>query len=233
MKHQDYYPTRQADQVLWLENFANKINGYAAALGLDPATTVADIIKDCRWIMYVIGTWLTPARAHSLACTQAAKQAQSGTGGLLVLPVFTAPALPAGVVPRNEGALVRIFDLVAEIKENDGCTDAMCSDLRIIGAAAGAPDFDTLAPDLTATVAGGVVKLGWGWQGYGKWLDQCEIQVDRGSGWQVLTFDTTPDYNDTTPYPAALTQWKYRAIYRVDDAQAGQWSPVVSVNVGG
>ena len=33
----------------------------------------------------------------------------------------------------------------------------------------------------------------------------------------VLTYDTTPGYTDTTPFPATLTKWKYRAIYRVDD----------------
>lgn len=31
---QRYFPTRYADQVIWLENFRNKIGGYAAALGL-------------------------------------------------------------------------------------------------------------------------------------------------------------------------------------------------------
>jgi len=79
------------------------------------------------------------------------------------------------------------------------------------------------------------VQLGRGWQGYGKFLDQCEIQVDRadGKGWAILTFDTTTNYTDTIPFPTALTKWKYRAIYRVDDAPVGQWSAEVSVNVGG
>ena len=235
MKHQSYYPTRHADQVQWLENFVAKIGGYASALGLDPATTVADIIKDARWVMYIIGPWLTAVRAYNLACTQAAKQGQTGAGGLLVLPVFVPPPLPAGVVPRDEGALLRIFDLVAEIKENDACTDAMCADLRLLGPEDGPPDFATLAPELTAGLSGGGVQIGWGWQGYGRYLDQCEIHVDRadGKGFVVLTFDTTPGYTDNHPHPATLTQWKYRAIYRVDDAQAGQWSAVVAVNVGG
>jgi hypothetical protein len=233
MKHQAYYPSRYAEQVQWLENFIAKISGYATALGLDPAV-VADIIKDARWVMYVIGPWLTANRAHNLACTQAAKQAQTGTGGMLTLPVFTAPALPAGTVPRDEGSLTRIFDLVAEIKENNGCTDAMCSDLRIVGAESSGPDFATLAPELTVEITGNTVKLGWGWQGYRQWLDQCEIQVDRsdGKGWVILTFDTTPNYVDSHPFPSALAQWKYRAIYRVDDVQVGQWSPVVTLNVG-
>src|SRR5438270_12807783 len=37
MKRNAYYPSRIADQILWLENFRNKIAGYIAALGLDSA----------------------------------------------------------------------------------------------------------------------------------------------------------------------------------------------------
>ena len=32
---------------------------------------------------------------------------------------------------------------------------------------------------------------------------------------------------------APLTRWKYRAIYRVGDAQVGIWSAVAEVVVGG
>jgi len=232
MKHQAYYPTRSAEQVQWLENFAAKIGGYAAALALD-AAVVTDIIKDARWVMYVIGPWITAVRAWNLACTQAAKEAQTGTGGMVALPVFTAPALPAGTVACAEGALNRLFDLVAEIKENNGCGEAMCADLRLMGPESGAPDYALLAPELTLEINGNAVQIGWGWLGFGKWLDQCEIQVDRGQGWGLLTFDTTPGYTDTHAQPAAVTTWKYRAIFRVDDAQVGQWSAVVSIAVGG
>ncbi len=124
---------------------------------------------------------------------------------------------------------------LAAIKEIDTCGESLCTDLRIVGPESGPPDFDVLAPLLTLVLSGNAVKIGWGWQGFGKHLDQCEIQVDRadGKGWQVLTFDTTPGYTDTTAHPTALTQWKYRAIYRVDDEQVGQWSAEASIAVGG
>ena len=62
-----------------------------------------------------------------------------------------------------------------------------------------------------------------------------EIQVNRGDGkgWVFLTFDTTPNYTDTAPLPATLAKWKYRAIYRVGDAQVGVWSNTVEITVGG
>jgi hypothetical protein len=88
---------------------------------------------------------------------------------------------------------------------------------------------------ITATVSGTHVDRNWKWQGYRKFIDQLEIQVDRadGRGFMVLTFDTTPGYNDTAAFPATPTQWKYRAIYRVNDMQVGLWSATVSVMVRG
>jgi len=61
-----------------------------------------------------------------------------------------------------------------------------------------------------------------------------ELQVDRsdGKGYVNLTFDTTPGFTDLTPFPATPTKWTYRAIYRLDEAQVGQWSSPVSIMVG-
>ncbi len=232
MKRQNYYPTRQADQAVWLENFRLKLALYAAALGISPAR-LADIVADSRWLVYLLVSWLESVRTHGKAATSALEQAQSGEGAL-TLPGFTQPPLPVDVVARPAGALLRIFDLIAEIKEADACTDPMCLDLGILGATETAPDLMTLSPELTAIVTAAGVQIGWGWQGWVKFLDQCEIQVDRadGKGWVILTFDTTPGYLDTTPFPATLTKWKYRAIYRIDDAQVGQWSAEASVTVG-
>ena len=233
MTRQNYFPTRQADQAVWLENFRLKLALHAAALGL-AAPRVADIVADARWLVYLLLSWLESVRTHGKAATSTLLQAMTG-GGPLSLPVHTQPTLPDGVVARPAGALTRIFDLVAELKENDACTDTICIELGIVGAAEAAPDLMTARPDITAILSAAGVQLGWGWQGLGKHLDQCEIQVDRGDGkgWVVLTFDTTPGYLDTAPFPTALTKWKYRAIYRVDDHQVGLWSAEVSVNVGG
>jgi hypothetical protein len=66
-------------------------------------------------------------------------------------------------------------------------------------------------------------------------LESCEILVDRADtkGFVPLTIDTTPNYVDTHEFPTAKAIWTYKAIYRADDAQVGQWSQPVSVTVGG
>lgn len=97
------------------------------------------------------------------------------------------------------------------------------------------PGFQILSPRhkrIKAKVVGGKVEIDWGWDGLSAFLDQLEIQVDRGSGWAVLTYDTTPGYTDTAAHPATPTKWKYRAIWRVDDQQVGIWSAEVCVIVG-
>ena len=83
--------------------------------------------------------------------------------------------------------------------------------------------------------AGNHVLIKWGWGGHEVFLDLCELQVDRGDGkaFVLLTYDTTPGYTDTQPFPAVPAKWTYRAIYRVGDSQVGQWSSPVSVTVGG
>jgi hypothetical protein len=236
MKLQRWYPLRSTDQVGWLDNFAAKLAGHAAALGLT-APQVAAAIADARWLIYVLGSWLPAVRAWQQACTQAGAAAEGGTGGTLTLPAFTAPPLPGAagalpaVVPVAEGALDRIIALVVAGKRD--ASAVVAEDLRFVGPEDPGPDYDIFGPKLGVKKTPTGIELDWDWQGQSRFLDGCEIEVDRGTGWTLLTIDTTPDYKDTTPHPATLTRWRYRAIYRVEDARVGQWSAAVEVAVGG
>lgn len=235
MKRNSYYPVRQADQILWLGNFAGKLPALATTLGLTTAQVTA-IIADCNWLIYVLQSWLPAGRSWALATTDSATEAQTGVGAVpMVLPVFTAPALPAGVAAVNPGALTRIFALVQAIKDSGKCSETNATNLGIIGSAQTGPDLTTIQPIISAVVSGNHVEIKWGWGGHGAYLDSCEIQVDRGDGhgFVLLTIDTTPGYTDTQPFPATFSKWTYRAAYRVNDQQVGLWSAPVSVTVPG
>lgn len=232
MKVQAYFPSRVADQILWLEKFRNKLAGHAPTLGITVARCDA-AVADAHWLVYVLGSWLPAVRSWQLSCTEAAKAARIGTApGNLVLPVFTPPPVPAGVTPQPEGGLLRIFDIVAELKESNTYSVPIGMDLGVVGSGKTPPDFATLKPALKVRVVGTKVEIDWNWGGFSEFLDQCEIQVDRGTGWQVLTYDSTPGYTDTTAHPSPPTKWKYRAIYRVNDEPVGLWSDEVMVTVG-
>jgi len=232
MKRNSYYPSRNGDRVAWHSNFRNKLPGHAAALSL-AAGTVTLAQADSDWMIHLLSTWLPAARNFNESCTNAISEAESGAGGAAqVLPTFTAPA---GGTPVDPGALDRTFKLVRDIRNNPACTDTIASDLGLFGAAQGEPDWETFAPVLKITRAPAGVTVGWGWQGKGAFVDQIEIQVDRGTGagFVLLAVDTTPGYNDTEPIPATPTKWQYRAIYRIGEQRVGQWSAEASVIVGG
>jgi hypothetical protein len=131
------------------------------------------------------------------------------------------------------GALSRIFSLIQVMQESPAYVESIATDLGTIGSEATAPDLNTIQPVFTVKTIGGHNFLDWGWGGNGAYLDMIQLQVDRGQGYADLAYDTTPGYTDTHAFPATLTTWKYRAIYRVGDAQVGVWSAEVSVAVGG
>jgi len=138
------------------------------------------------------------------------------------------PGEVPAVAPGIEG---RFRKLVQSIKAHANYSEAIGRGLGIEVAETAGPDLATVQPDIDVRLVGNKVEVDWGWGGHTKALDMCEIQVDRGQGFQLLTFDTTPGYVDSHPLPSAPQKWTYRAIYRVDDDQVGQWRKPVSVMV--
>jgi hypothetical protein len=142
---------------------------------------------------------------------------------------------PAAVPAVDHGIEIRFRALVKQVKGNPAYNQAIDTALGIEGAQQTGPDLTTIQPKSPPSSAAHMSMSARGWGGNGAFLDICEIEVDRsdGKGFVMLTFDTTPNYTDTTPFPATPTKWTYRAIYRVGDARVGQWSKSVSVTVGG
>jgi hypothetical protein len=239
MKTNPFWPSRQSEQIIWLVNYLTKLPGYATALGLT-TTQVNSAVADCLWLIYLLQNWLPETRSWVKSCTDALAEAQTGTGSAAqVLPVFTPPPLPGAATPVPAtvavapGAQMRILALAQQIKDSGKCTDTIASNLGLVGSAQTGPDLTAISPDIALSLVAGQVFLKWGWGGYSRYLDSCEIQVDRGDGhgFVLLTIDTTPGYTDTTPLPATLAKWTYRAIYRVGDDQVGVWSAPASINV--
>lgn len=240
MKHNAYYPTSVPEQIVWLTNFFNKLIGHAPALGISQLICAA-AVADARWLIYLLGSYQPAQRTWGKSNTDMIREAQIGTGEtVMVLPTFNAPPLPpadaaAGlpaVVPVKPGALKRIFSLIQVMQEAPGYVDSIATDLGTLGTQVSGPDLETIQPVIKVRIIGGQVFIDWGWDGHGAFLDMIQIQVDRGQGWTDLAYDTTPGYTDTHAFPAALATWKYRAIYRVGDAQVGIWSAEVSLAVG-
>ncbi len=215
-----------------LNIFKEEIPAYVSVLKLT-ADQVSGQVADADYFDYCLKCQGILQNAATQATYWKDITRDGGTPPPTGAPV--APALPAPVPAVSPGIEARFRALVKLIKANPAYNTAMGQALGIEGAQQTPPDLTTIQPVIDAYINGANVNVDWGWGGYANYLDMCEIQVDRGDGkgFVPLAFDTTPGYTDTAPIPATPVKWTYRAIYRVNDAQVGVWSKLVSLIVGG
>lgn len=235
MSNQPYYPKREGDQLTWLTNLKTKLPDHYTALGIG-GDRQQKLSLTLNWLVWTWGTFLPSRRKDSPAATAWRNQLATGTSEATtpVEPPVPATLPPPPGVPYF-GMLTWIFGEIARWKAAEGYNETIGHSLGLIGVSQTGPDLNTIQPQLAATASGGTVKITWGWQGFSAFLDLLEIAVDRGDGkgFVPLAFDTTPNYEDTTPHPATPAKWTYKAIYHVGDHQAGQWSTPISITVGG
>lgn len=232
MAKSDYISTNDNQFAAQQQTFKAGIGGYAGLLGVT-AAQVASQAADADYFGYVVTCQsIMQGGAQQWTVWKNLTRA-GGTPPASGAPV--APAFPPGVAVVAPGVEGRFRALVKQIKANTNYNEAIGQALGIEGPQQTAPDLSTIQPVIDAQISGNRVEVGWGWGGNSAYLDMLEIQVDRGDGkgFIPLATDTTPGYVDTAPFPAAPAKWTYKAIYRVSDAQVGQWSNPVSVSVGG
>jgi hypothetical protein len=232
MPKSNYIQTNDDAFGAQLKTFKINIPSYAATIGVSPAQVTAQG-ADCDYFNYTLACQEIMQNAAQQATSWKDLTRGGGTPPMSGAPV--APVFPAAVPAVAPGVEVRFRALVKQIKANANYNESIGEALGIEGAQQTAPDLTSVQPDIDVSISGGSVFVDWGWQGNGAFLDICEIQVDRGDGqgFKLLTYDTTPGYTDTQPFPAAPAKWTYKAIYRVGDAQTGQWSNPVTLTVPG
>jgi hypothetical protein len=232
MPKSDYISQNDEAFSAQLNLFKMKIGDYDTTLGVSAPQVTAQA-ADADYFAYVLACQQIE-QSNSQQWTAWKKLSRNGgtapPAGMPMAPVF-----PTSVAVVPLGIEVRFRALVQLIKPHGNYNEAIGEALGIEGAEQTGPDLMTIQPEIEATIGGNRVEIDWGWGGQGEFLDLCEIQVERGAGtgFVLLTYDTTPGYTDTAPFPATPTKWTYRAIYRVGDQQVGQWSKPVSVTVGG
>lgn len=230
MKRQDYYPSRIADQSLWLANFSVKLPTYGTTCGLIAADVTA-AVNDAKWSHYVLDSWLSSVRAFTPSTTDAVDDVLTGAGAsVVVLPTFTAPALPAGVTATLPGALNRLFALIARMKLSAACTEAVQTDLGIIGAGETGKATPKFLTELLQGTGCQCVKLTFYKYGH----MGVYIESRRGTGaWELLSIDTESPYTDERTLLAAGAPEvrEYRMRFWDKGTPNGDWTDVAKVTV--
>ena len=230
----DLIPKSDLAFAAQLRAFKHNIPKFAATLGVTPEQ-VAGQAADADFYQYVVQcqqSMLSTTRGWT-ALRKIMRKGDS-TADDKTLPTVLAHALPPTPTVVPFGIERRFRALAKQVKLSANFTASMGAELGIEAKSHAAPDLTTVRPELTATVNGDHVDLGWTWRGWRKFLDLCVIEVDRGDGrgFVPLLSSTRPGSKDITPFPAATAHWQYRAIYQVGDKFVGQWSRVANVLVG-
>lgn len=228
MAKNDYLKHRDEEFSAQLSLFKNNISAYATALGLS-LDQVASQAADADYFAYCLAMQDTSQTAAQQWTGWKVLMRRSGKAGSPPAVV----SLPTPVAAVAPGIEKRFRKLVRMVKSHPHYNTATGEALGIEAPNQAAPDAATLKPQLRLKISGTQVIIRWGWQGYRRHLDLIELHVDRGSGYQLLTYDSSPNFTDPTPFPQAAAQWKYKAIYRRKDQRVGQWSDEVSITVVG
>ena len=237
MKAQPYFPGDLANQLLFFVNLQTKYDGYAAALGLSPASQ-AKFKLTIAWLIWTWETHMPTRRNDSYAATA---WRQNLTNGISNASTQTDPPVPAALTPPSQanppvgpayyGMLTWLFSEIARWKKAEGYTDAMGADLGIVGSASTA---HTDPPTLwQGAVAQNSVEVCTNiYEHAGVWL---ESQRQGEAGFSFLATETTSPYVDNRPVKTpSQAEWRdYRACWWDNNAASYAFGPVLRVLVNG
>lgn len=229
MRKQRYFPSRTAEQIRWLGNFAEALPRYQSALELSDAELAA-LVADARYAAYALGGWLDGVRQFASVATAAVEHLLHGDvpAGL---PVFTPPPLPDGVAPVAPGALERIFRTVQRLKHAPNFGNTIATDLGLT-TTNNTPDRPTpqFTQKIVRTEAGPQVQLRFcKYRHPGVWIEcrwadgHTEVPGIAGASvWLDPRSLRTPGQPEMR---------EYRMRFYKDSAPTGDWTPWKSITV--
>ena len=223
----DFIPTSDRGKADFLENLAAKLGGYATLLGLTPAE-VASVQADAAMFNCVLDMQ-EAYKTFKKDLTKFKDTLRDGDPDPLG-PFPANPALPPPPAPVDKNIFGRTRSLVTRIKAAAAYNKAIGEDLGIVGDEH-VIDIPNLKPELKGRVEAGRPVINWT-KGP---ADALDIYVDRldGAGFVFLVTSLKPNYIDKFPFPAGTLSvvYDYKAIYRIDDKQVGQFSDPIRVTV--
>jgi len=224
---QRYYPSNEPAEITWNTNYRNKIGTHGPTCGLT-AGEITDIIADLDFYIFLLNVWHPALQTDVREGTTYKNLVAMGTGATVPLPAgttFTPPTV------RPTGVLTRLFNQVARIKLAAGYTEAIGTDLGIIGAA---DTTEHPVPTFKLNVVQGATGQGvritftkFGHLG-------VYIESRRGNGvWEFLAIDTeTPQLDERPLLVAGQPETREYRLRFWDGEPNGDWSPVQKITVG-
>ncbi len=231
MEQNPYLPSGDTQKELWLQNFDEKLLGYAKKFGLDKPTT--DSVHNDRLSFGYSLLLLEGVKTFEHTCVKFKDAIKVGalTNLIIEMPIFVAPAgMPT--VAIAPGIFKRTAKLVKTIKNHPAFTETIGKDLGIIGTEnLGKDNPDDIKVKLSAKEAGGSIQL--------KYLkgevDGIKLESKRGTETEFTLLDKiaqTTYIDDRKMLVAGTPEVRqYRAWPILKDKVVGKVSDVVSITV--
>jgi hypothetical protein len=227
MPAQSYLPSDLVSQVVWLNYFSARLPSYQATFGLS-GTKIDDIQMDARYFAWIVST---TSQLKTLTAAYVAARNQYGFGQKGVkdphLPLLTfhtprPPSVPPGIFRR-------VHRIVTDIKAHPLYTESIGKNLGIHGSN-DLRDLTTVKPEIVVFWNNGQPEVSWK---KSDGFDVIELEVNRGTGWGMLSITTASSIIDTQPAPPSGTSapWQYRACYILAGDRVGQFSQVIAVTM--
>jgi len=229
MSNQAYFPSNEAERVIWLTHFCNKLPLHGSDLGIS-ATEIASTVAEVGFYVWLIGTWYPSVQKNALEATAYKANIANGTGNA-VMPLPTAVAFTDAPTVSVPGVLARISTLVQRIKISSAYNDSVGQDMGIIGSQDSSVH---LFPDFTANTERGTdfERVKFTFTKYQH--DGVSIESRRNNGpWEFLGIAMIKPWYDERPLldNATPETREYRLRWWDKGVANGELSPVQRVTV--
>ena len=223
-----YMPTREAQLLVWIEQFLNALKSMLGLFEILPETYDQlagdfEVLKD------------------AYDCHVHAQDVSVATTKYKDLALYDRSHHRA-ISPRSEekifpsssslegGYAWRLVELINhQILPSPNYSPDIGNQLHVIAPAHVPVDWTVVQPSLTVKHDEAGVHLHW-LRGEAEGI-LLEANRADGKGWQLLNVVTRASYTDKTQRPAKATIWKYRGSYRHGDENVGKVSAEVEVVV--
>jgi hypothetical protein len=230
MSNSSYFPTTEAEQIIWLSNYTAKLPIHAADCGISE-TEVTKTLADLAYYIWVLQHWhpavLRDAREATAFKTLIVNGNSSDTVSHPQTSTFPEP--PPTPAP---GIQKRLFNQILRLKAGANYNEAVGHDMGVI--ATGNP-VDRPVPEFTISVVmgetGSVVRLDFKKYGHdGIWIESRT----NGSEWAFLAIDTVKPYLDKRPLAAGNIHEtrEYRMRWWDKSEAHGEWSVMQKAVLG-
>ncbi len=230
MTNNTYFPSMEADQIIWLSHYAVKIpiNGPLCNIS---AVEITATLLDVQFYIWLLQHWYPSTQLDAKEAT-AYKLLELGGSGDVVIDYPKPTVFVTTPVAVKPGIQKRLFSQINRIKASLSYNDAIGQDLGIIGT----PDTSShLVPDFTLTAELGVgisrARIDYNKYGHdGIWI---ESRINAGE-WGFLAIHTIKPYFDERPLAAGNLHEtrEYRLRWWDKSLPQGEWSAVQKVVLG-